>query len=249
MNEYLIFRLYGPLSSWGDIATGENRHSFSYPSKSAITGLIAAALGIKREEEEKHLELSDSINFGVKVWSRGTLLRDYHTIQTPPNKGKITYSTRKDELREKAELNTILSSRDYYTDALYDVSVWKRKGSLLLNEMEEALKSPRFPLYLGRKSCVIASPLFQQLVIAENLFVAFSTFEQNLKEKFEKSKVPYFYDLTSFQNEITEYIWENESEAESHQILTRRDTVLSRKRWQFGERKEFYKSEKLLTSL
>ena len=51
--EYLLFRLYGPLASWGEIAVGESRHTAAYPGKAALIGLLAAALGIRRDEEER----------------------------------------------------------------------------------------------------------------------------------------------------------------------------------------------------
>jgi CRISPR system Cascade subunit CasD len=50
MMEYLLFRLYGPLASWGEIAVGESRHTATYPGKSALLGLLAAALGIRRDD-------------------------------------------------------------------------------------------------------------------------------------------------------------------------------------------------------
>ena len=53
MREFLIFRLYGMMASWGDIAVGELRPTFDHPSRSAIVGLLAAALGIRRDEEEQ----------------------------------------------------------------------------------------------------------------------------------------------------------------------------------------------------
>ena len=51
MADFLVFQLYGALASWGDIAVGEYRPSQGHPSKSAITGLLAAALGIEREDD------------------------------------------------------------------------------------------------------------------------------------------------------------------------------------------------------
>ncbi|MCV6614557.1 MAG: CRISPR-associated protein Cas5, partial [Cellvibrionaceae bacterium] len=50
--DYLVFRLYGAMASWGQPAVGETRHSGTYPSKSAVTGLLGAALGIKRSQEQ-----------------------------------------------------------------------------------------------------------------------------------------------------------------------------------------------------
>src|SRR6056297_3475917 len=96
--KYLVFRLYGPLSAWGGIAVGESRHSAVYPSKSALLGLLAAALGIRRDEEARQAALAAGYQFAVKVLRTGSLLRDYHTTQVPDSAGKLVYRTRCDEL-------------------------------------------------------------------------------------------------------------------------------------------------------
>jgi len=249
MRDYLVFRLYGPMASWGEIAVGENRHSFSYPSKSAIMGLVSSALGYKREEEEKHISLTKSLSFGVKVYNSGILLRDYHTVQVPPNKGKIIYSTRKDELREKLDLNTILSSRDYRMDAMYDVCIWKKNDKIDLVDIQNKLNEPVFPLFLGRKSCVIGSPLFASLIIENDLFSAFSKYTQELDLKFKDAKVDNFFDNKKLNSNFIEYIWEGESKEIATEIRTRRDDVLSRKRWQFSEREEFLKGKPQILNL
>jgi CRISPR system Cascade subunit CasD len=53
MSQYLVFQLHGPMASWGVDAPGEVRHSHELPSRSALLGLLAAALGIRRDEEER----------------------------------------------------------------------------------------------------------------------------------------------------------------------------------------------------
>lgn len=53
MKDYLVFRLYGPLVSWGNIAVGEYRPSDSFPTKSALIGLLSASFGFDRSEDEK----------------------------------------------------------------------------------------------------------------------------------------------------------------------------------------------------
>lgn len=83
MKDYLVFRLYGPLVSWGNIAVGEYRPSDSFPTKSAIIGLISASFGFDRSEDGKISELVKSVFFATKTLNPGNLLRDYHTIQTP----------------------------------------------------------------------------------------------------------------------------------------------------------------------
>ncbi|HLD44337.1 MAG TPA: CRISPR-associated protein Cas5, partial [bacterium] len=49
--DYLVFQLRAPLSAWGETAVGEYRPTSNYPSNSALLGLLAAALGIDREDE------------------------------------------------------------------------------------------------------------------------------------------------------------------------------------------------------
>lgn len=46
-------RLTAPLQSYGNPTSFNQRTSDSYPTKSAIVGMIAAALGYSREDNEK----------------------------------------------------------------------------------------------------------------------------------------------------------------------------------------------------
>ena len=85
--KHLIFQLYGPMASWGEIAVGEHRRSDVKPSKSSIVGLLGAALGICRKEDDLHRQLSDAYGVAIRIDARGELLRDYHTTQVPPATG------------------------------------------------------------------------------------------------------------------------------------------------------------------
>src|SRR5919106_1412802 len=168
IRDYLVFRLYGPMCSWGDIAVGEVRPSTVHPSKSAILGLIAAAIGIKRPDtvgdenertalEEAHSALVQGYGFAVRVDAPGVPLVDYHTAQVPSSgtgRNRRQFATRRDELLAvpRAELNTILSRRDYRVDALYTVTLWARPGAPhALDEFAARLHAPVYALYLGRK--------------------------------------------------------------------------------------------------
>ena len=63
----LLLRLDAPLQSWGnDDSKFETRKTWREPSKSGVIGMIAAALGYKRYETEKILELY-KLRFGVRV--------------------------------------------------------------------------------------------------------------------------------------------------------------------------------------
>lgn len=228
MAEYLIFRLYGPLVAWGDIAVGEYRPSFAHPSKSAIIGLLAAALGIRRGEEERQKSLAESCSFAVRVDAMGILLRDYHTTQVPSVKRGITHYTRRSELAVD-DLNTILSSRDYRCDAAYTVALSATVGAChTVQELAAALQKPVFTLYLGRKSCPLALPLQPRIVNAATLREAIetATFDDELSDIMVAGPAAVF--------------WEDDGESglERQQVITRRDVPISRKRWQFGERRE-----------
>lgn len=241
MKEYLLFRLYGPMAAWGDIAVGEFRPSFSHPSKSAILGLVAAACGIRRDEESVHQAMASSYGFAVRVEAAGSPIRDYHTAQVPPagsGRRKKTFATRKDELAvPREDLGTILSSRDYRCDSLYTVCLWTVGGSspYSLAQLEAALAKPDFTLYLGRKSCPLALPLQQQVVQASNLREAFHS------ARFEDMN--FLKSLPSSQT--VDVYWEG-PEANGYNAvhtIERRDSSLSRRRWQFAARSEHYATE------
>jgi len=237
MKEYLLFRLYGPMAAWGDIAVGEQRPSHGHPSKSAIIGLLAAALGIRRDEEEKHNKLNLDVGFAARVDASGEILRDYHTTQVPSQTRNKVFYTRHDELAAE-KLNTILSQRDYRTDACYTVALWLNTGSATgsLQLFERALRKPKFVLYLGRKSCPLALPLAPQIVQVETLKQAFDKLpvrEEWLQYLPEQKQTAYFWEQIDFSASGFP------SDA-LHWTGSRRDSLLSRKRWQFTDREEHY---------
>ncbi|ABJ78231.1 type I-E CRISPR-associated protein Cas5/CasD [Leptospira borgpetersenii serovar Hardjo-bovis] len=243
MKDYLVFRLYGPLVSWGNIAVGEYRPSDSFPTKSAIIGLISASFGFDRSEDGKISELVKSVFFATKTLNPGNLLRDYHTIQSPGNV-KRSLLTRKDELLDSEYVETILSSRDYRVDAVYDVALSeKKRAPYSLKEIRNALLSPIHTPYLGRKSCSIALPMCPEILSSDSFPNAFEEYNKILMKKYESSdyKDP-LADLSSKSSAIL-YLWEDPTElSEKDHTHSRRDEILNRNKWQFQDRKEFFKS-------
>lgn len=260
--EYLLFRLYGPLASWGEIAVGESRHTAVYPSKSALIGLLAAAIGIRREEDERQLTLAEGYQFAVKVISTGSLLRDYHTTQVPDSAGNVEYHTRRDELIVgKDRLGTILSNREYRCDALSLVAVRALDGApFSLRKIRDDLLKPKFHLYLGRKSCPLAAPLKPLVRAAKGygqaldeypcgpLYISHYLIRTAQKEvnTQDLSNAPSLAKLSkddirflSINRQQARYYWEGDAhDLQSQQVLTRHDQPLSRRRWQFTRRAE-----------
>ncbi len=240
--DFLVFRLYGPMMSWGETAVGGERRSARHPSRSAITGLVAAALGIKREDEDKQKKLGDSVGFGLKLLSAGDILKDYHTTQVPKAVSKVKYCTRRDELKANpAAIGTILSSREYRTDSLCIVALWSQsEAAFSLSQIKAALQKPVFHLYLGRKSCPISCPLQPQLIKDTTLRSALdSALFSPLKQYPVQSKSDCF-NLSRRQNIESQYFWESCTHVgmDAKMETIRYDRVVSRERWQFAPRTE-----------
>lgn len=135
----LLLRLAGPMQSWGTDSKFDVRRTQREPSKSGVIGLVAAALGVSRQDRQALATLA-CLRFGVRVDREGTLLRDYHTAH--PEKG-----------------SAYVTNRYYLADAVFVAGLESEDGALL-EKMGEALVSPAFPLYLGRRSCPPTGRIF-----------------------------------------------------------------------------------------
>jgi CRISPR system Cascade subunit CasD len=103
-----------------------------------------------------------------------------------PRRGQI-YPTRTAQLRgRRADLETILSRRDYRCDALYTLAAWHEGPEAghegddapprwPLDRLARALERPVFPLYLGRKSCPLGLPLSPRVIDAPSAAIALET--------------------------------------------------------------------------
>jgi len=139
----LLLRLAGPMQSWGYRSRFDYRDTALEPTRSGVIGLICAAMGIARNED---ISRFDGIRMGVRVDQEGRPERDYHTaLNVIKADGKGT--------------DTVQSWRDYLADASFTVGL-ESGDKTLLNEIEAALRHPRWPLFLGRKAfCLTEHPL------------------------------------------------------------------------------------------
>lgn len=163
MPEHLIFTLTATLGSAGELAGHERRPSLGWPGRSAILGLVAAALGIRRDDAAG-LEALEALSVAVAVFDAGTPLRDYHTVQTIPSAKARRPDSRPAALSTAGRaVNTTITLRDYRQTPLYGVAL---TGPDLAG-VAKALERPVFTLYLGRKACPLSAPLCPCLVEAE----------------------------------------------------------------------------------
>ena len=163
MSSYLVFSLAASLGAMGELAGHERRGSLLWPGRSALIGLMGAALGIRRDGDFSRL---DALEIDVAVFSSGAALRDFHTIQSVPAAAVKKPNSRPEAIRAAGgRLTTSITLRDYRAGVFYGVAV-QGEG---LEEIAAALRKPYFMLYLGRKSCPLSAPPAPQIVQADTV--------------------------------------------------------------------------------
>lgn len=164
MPKYLIIRLQGMMQSWGKHTYEDYRPSELFPTRSALTGLLAACLGIEREDAQSLSQLDTSYRYTVRQDQRSYPLQrifDYHTIKESI---KATGAIRTDPIQ---------SYREYLYDAHFTVALSVKPDSdLTLVQLQEALQKPIFTPYLGRRSCPVTAPLYGGQIEASDALTA-----------------------------------------------------------------------------
>lgn len=163
MREYLLFDLSAPMGAFGSYAGHERRGSEIMPPRSAVLGLLGAALGIERADHDGQAALR-RYRVAVRLLAQNAPLRDYHTVQTVPAKIKRPNGRRAAIEAIGRDVNTSITVRDYRTDVAFTVAVWNEDAPWPLSQVKDALLRPAFVLYLGRKSCPLAAPLGPRIV-------------------------------------------------------------------------------------
>ena len=143
----LLLRLAGPMQSWGTQSRFSHRDTGLEPSKSGVVGLLCAALGWPRNQEEFDIgahrfgleTFARSLLMAVRVDRPGRLMCDYHTAQDLPSQ------------------ETALSERYFLADA--DFLVGLEGDRAFLEQLDAALRRPVWVLSLGRKSFVPSVPV------------------------------------------------------------------------------------------
>ena len=130
-----MLRLAAPLQAWGDDSKFEIRRTLDIPTKSGVIGLLAAALGRRRDAP-----LSDliSLRMGVRVDQPGVIQKDFHMVH--------------------GENTAYVTTRYYLNDAIFVVGL-ETGGKAFLETLDAALRRPAYPLFLGRRSCPPTLPL------------------------------------------------------------------------------------------
>lgn len=149
----LLLRLAGPMQSWGTTSRFDQRDTGKEPSKSGVLGLIAAAMGIDRNNWAD-LEPLTRLKMGVRHDRPGIPRKDYQTAGCAKG-DKVAKAD------GKLSNDGVVSRRDYLADAVFLVGL-AGEDVALLERAHAALRDPVWPLALGRKSYVPSEPIWLQ---------------------------------------------------------------------------------------
>lgn len=142
----LTIRLAGPLQSYGNQANFKYRTTYRHPSKSAVLGMVAAALGYRHSDSR--IPKLNKLAFAVRTDQINKVLTDFHNIHVDnKNSPKLTF-------------------RDYLMDAVFVVAIGGPDQQI--EHIEYALHHPKFPLFLGRKSTPPAGVLKTKIYIEKD---------------------------------------------------------------------------------
>ena len=144
----LLLRLVGIMQSWGTTSRFDQRDTGKEPSKSGVVGLLAAAMGIDRENWVD-VEPLTHLSMGIRHDRPGMPKRDYQTAQH-------IISADRSKIHE-----TAVTTRDYLADAAFLVGL-VGEDRILLERIHAALLNPVWPLFLGRKSYVPSESIWME---------------------------------------------------------------------------------------
>lgn len=244
---FLIFRLYGPMAAYGDIAVGEKRPAFPHPTRSGVLGLLGAALGVDRHQDDALAKLHHGYGVATRLDGVDGYLSDFHTVEAARDVAVNRYvklhghapryrAEELDATRNDEKGNVTLSRRDYHLDTQSVVAVWAQNDHAphALEHLAAHLKQPVFVLYLGRKSCPPALPLHPLITDAAHPLEALDRWDAHDAEGTK------LFTPTRGWATRCEYRWEGEWPGAPRPLQTvqRRDQPHNRRRWQFTERSE-----------
>ncbi|KAF0126157.1 MAG: CRISPR-associated Cas5 family protein [Elusimicrobia bacterium] len=149
----LLIKLAGPMQSWGTTSRFDQRDTGKEPSKSGVIGLLAAAQGIDRENWDELKPLT-RLAMGVRHDRPGVPKYDYQTA------GCAGDSIIKAN-GEPSTAGGVVSQRFYLADAVFLVGLESKSRDLLI-AVDSALRNPKWPLSLGRRSYVPSEPMFME---------------------------------------------------------------------------------------
>jgi len=162
-SKFLGLLLDAPLQSWGYQSRFDRRTTLSHPTRSGLVGMLCAAMGIDRSDTTQ-LAQFEGLTLTLYVFQTAGRLMDFHTVG-----GGWDKKIHPQNVVPKADGssgNTVVTRREFLQHSKFGAVL--EGDSDLLNRIAQALQHPKWGIWLGRKSCIPASPVFQGLFDSSN---------------------------------------------------------------------------------
>ena len=185
MSEILLVRLEGPLQAWGDAAYDTRRPTRVFPTRSALAGLLASALGLTYRDAAITARLHDALRYAVRVDRVGSVITDFQTAELATTQAgwtrwgierrEIANVTRTLQVRGRRPFPsaTQILLKGYLADASFLAAMTLRPDApVTLDDVASALRRPARPLFLGRRACLPSRPLLEGRIVADSLYEA-----------------------------------------------------------------------------
>jgi len=178
---FALIQLHAPLAAFGGAAVdslGATRH---FPARSMLTGLLANALGWRRQDFDNLSRLQSRIVFASRLDSpsNGRQCHDFQTAQL--QKKDSHWTTYGEPVGRAGGAGTYLGPHLRYRSYLDDLQAYVAFTLLDsdaqpdLESLVVALNKPARPLFIGRKSCLPSKPLFLRFQTSTSAVAALTT--------------------------------------------------------------------------
>ncbi|WP_037412859.1 type I-E CRISPR-associated protein Cas5/CasD [Silanimonas lenta] len=162
--DVLLLRLDAPLMSFGAVVVDQNHPVWRFPGVAMLTGLLGNALGWDHRDTDRLQSLQDRLRFAARWDAEPELLTDYQTVDLGQDfmigTGWTTRGRREDRGKGAATTGTHIRYRDHWANGVATIALaLDGEGEPGLAALEQALRCPARPLFLGRKPCLPAGPL------------------------------------------------------------------------------------------
>jgi len=162
--DVLLLRFDTPLMSFGAVVVDQNHPVWRFPGVAMLTGLLGNALGWDHRDTDRLQSLQDRLRFAARWDAEPELLTDYQTVDLGQDfmigTGWTTRGRREDRGKGAATTGTHIRYRDHWANGVATIALaLDGEGEPSLAALEQALRFPARPLFLGRKPCLPAGPL------------------------------------------------------------------------------------------
>lgn len=160
----LAFIIDAPLQSWGIHSSFNRRDTESWPTKSALVGVLCAALGIDKHAstEAELIAPYAALRFSVLRWpkesSQPSRFIDFQTTGGGYDKS-LAHEKRHipSKAKDSSPFGTVITHRHYLTDARF-IALFQGAPQTL-ESASAALLNPVWGIWFGRKTCIPTTPL------------------------------------------------------------------------------------------